>query len=280
MRSLAARIRTAAWLGWQIESNWADPFLFGVYTVARPVATAMILAGMYWAVSGQATHGALFATFYVANSFHNYVTTVLIGMGWVVVEEREDYETLKYVYTSPIGMFTYLGGRGLVKLVLGTVSLVITLLVGWFLVGVRWEWTAVAWLPLGLTLVLGLASCLWLGFLVAGIGLLLPRAAITLNEGIAVALYLLCGVIFPVDFLPRVLREIALAIPFTSWYECLRRFLLGRGSSETLGGWSDASLLGLLIASTAAFAVVSHFGYLALERRARRLGRLDQTTMF
>jgi ABC-2 type transport system permease protein len=280
VRALAARIRTAAWLGWQIESNWADPFLFGVYTVARPVATALILAGMYWAVSGQALHGDLFATFYIGNAFHNYVVTVLIGMGWVIVEEREDYETLKYVYTSPIGMFTYLGGRGLVKLVLGTVSLVITLLVGWFAVGVRWEWGAVAWLPLAVTLALGLASCLWLGFLVAGMGLLLPRAAITLNEGIAVALYLVCGVIYPIDLLPRGLQELALAIPFTSWYECLRRFLLGHGSSQRLAGWSDAQLLILLVATTAAFAVISHHGYLALESRARRLGRLDQTTLF
>jgi ABC-2 type transport system permease protein len=280
MRALAARIRTAAWLGWQIESNWADPFLFGVYTVSRPVATALILAGMYWAVSGQAAHGALFATFYVGNAFHNYVTTVLIGMGWIIVEEREDYETLKYVYTSPIGMFTYLGGRGTVKLVLGTVSLLITLLVGWFVVGVRWDWGAVAWGPLAATLVLGLASCLWLGFLVAGMGLLLPRAAITLNEGLAVSLYLLCGVIFPVDLLPRGLQELALAIPFTSWYECLRRFLLGHGSSERLAAWSDVQLMGLLAASTAVFAVISHLGYLALETRARKLGRLDQTTMF
>jgi hypothetical protein len=23
----------ATWLGWQIESNWADPFLFAVYSI-------------------------------------------------------------------------------------------------------------------------------------------------------------------------------------------------------------------------------------------------------
>ena len=28
---------TAAWLGWQIESNWADPFLFAIYSIARPI---------------------------------------------------------------------------------------------------------------------------------------------------------------------------------------------------------------------------------------------------
>ena len=47
MRVLGARLRTAAWLGWQVESNWADPLVFGIYTVLRPLATALILAGTF-----------------------------------------------------------------------------------------------------------------------------------------------------------------------------------------------------------------------------------------
>ncbi|NOT35246.1 MAG: ABC transporter permease [Candidatus Eisenbacteria bacterium] len=280
MSARVGKLRSAAWLGWQIESNWADPFLFVVYTVARPVATALILAGMYWAVSGQAARAQMFAGFFVANAFHNYVTQVMIGMGWVIVEEREDYETLKYVYTSPIGMINYLAGRGLVKLSLGTVSLLVTLLVGWFCVGVRWEWGAVAWIPFTLTFAIGLVACLSAGFLVAGVGLLLPRIAVTLNEGVAIALYLACGVIFPIDLLPRGIQELTLVIPFTLWYEALRRFLLGHGSSARLADVSDLAMLGWLALSTAVFSVVALVGYRALETRARKLGRLDQTTMF
>ena len=51
MSTLPARLRTSAWLGWQIESNWADPFLFIVYSLLRPIATALILAGMFWALA-------------------------------------------------------------------------------------------------------------------------------------------------------------------------------------------------------------------------------------
>ncbi len=280
MRALGARLRTAAWLGWQVESNWADPFIFAVYTVVRPLATALILAGMYWAVAGRAMRAGLFPAVYLGNAFHIYVTTVLIGMGWVVVEEREEYETLKYVYTSPIGIFTYLTGRASVKLVLASVSLVLTLLTGWFLVGVKWSWGAVAWAPLLLTIVLGLVATVSLGFLVAGVALLLPRIAISVNESMAVALYLLCGVIFPIDLLPPGLRELSLLLPFTWWYEALRRFVLGAGLSARLGHLSDAALLGALFATTAAFALLSRWGYNALERRARQQGRLDQTTLF
>jgi ABC-2 type transport system permease protein len=280
LRILLARLRTSAWLGWQIESNWADPFLFVIYTVMRPLAMALILAGMYWAVAGQAMRRESFQLFYLANAFHVYVTQLLVGMGWVVVEEREDFETLKYVYASPIGMFTYLAGRCSVKLVLATVSCVLALAVGWFALGLRWDWSQVAWAPLAVTLVLGLVASVWLGFLIAGASLMLPRVAITLNEGLGVALYLLCGVIFPIDLLPRGVQELSLALPFTYWYEALRRFLVGHGASQRLSHWSDGALLLALFVATVVFSALSRWGYLAFDRRARQLGRLDQGTLF
>ena len=205
---------------------------------------------------------------------------VLVGMGWMIVEEREEYETLKYVYTSPIGMFNYLAGRSLVKLALATLSTVLTLAVGWFLVRLTWDWGAVKWLPLLAALGLGVFATVSLGFFVAGFAMLMPRAAFTVNDGIAVALYLLCGVIFPVDLLPRALQWVALALPFTWWYEALRRFLLGHGSSALLGAWSDGALMAWLFCTTLVFSVAAHLAYLALEHRARQLGRLDQTTLF
>ena len=278
--TLLRRFRTSAWLGWQIESNWADPFLFVVYSIIRPLSTSLILAGMYWAVSGVAARPEAFAALYLGNVFHEYVARIVVGMGWVVVEEREDYETLRYVYTSPVGMFTYLWGRSSVKFVLATVSILLTLTVGWFALGVRWQWSAVQWPELAITLVLGLIATQFLGFLLAGWTLLLPRVGVVLVEGLSVALYLLCGVIFPVDLLPRGLQELALAMPFTWWYEGLRRFILGSGASERLGALSDLQLLGGLAVTSLVFVVISRFGYQALERRARHSGRIDQTALF
>jgi ABC-2 type transport system permease protein len=280
MRALATRLRTSSWLGWQVESNWADPFIFGIYTVLRPLAGALILAGMYWAVAGVAARATRFPAVYLGNAFHIYVTTVLIGMGWVVFEDREEYETLKYVYISPMGMLSYLSGRASVKIVLATLSLVLTLTVGWFLVHVRWTWGGIHVPELLLTIALGLVATVSLGFLVAGAALLLPRIAVGVNEGLAVALYLLCGVIFPIDLLPLPLRALAYALPFTWWYEALRRFILGRALSDTFAALPDWALLTGLAATTAAFALAARSGYRELERRARRAGRLDQTTLF
>ena len=39
-------------LGWQMEANWTDPFLFFIYSVAKPVSAALILVVMLDIVSG------------------------------------------------------------------------------------------------------------------------------------------------------------------------------------------------------------------------------------
>jgi ABC-2 type transport system permease protein len=279
-RGSLRRARTAAWLGWQVEGNWADPVLFAIYVLARPLASALILAAMYGAVRASAAPASVFVGFYIANAFHAYVNIVLVGLGWVVFEEREEYETLKYVYASPVGMFTYLAGRSLVKFALATLSVLATLLVGWFALGVRWDWAHVQWLPLVAATAAGLASTLFLGFLLAGWSLVLTRAAMVVLEGTTLASYLLCGVIFPVDLLPAPIRWIALGLPFTWWYEALRRFLTGHGTLGLMQQFTDAQVLLWLGGTALVFALLARWGYFAFERQARRLGRLDQTTLF
>lgn len=280
MNATFMRLRTAAWLGWQVESNWADPVLFFIYTVARPLAVSLTLAAMYAATRSTATAGAAFAGFYVANAFHAYVNTMVVGMGWAVFEEREEFETLKYVYVSPMGLVTYLAGRSFVRFALGSISALLMLLVGWFLLGVRWDWALTQPLPLAITLIVGLGATLSAGFLLSGVAMVLTRSAMTVLEGTMLGLYLLCGVIFPVDLLPVWLRPLSYALPFTWWYEAIRRFLLGHGSGAFMNSLSDMQLLGALVAVSAGFALVSWWVYRAMDHLARTLGRLDQTTMF
>ena len=280
LRTAARRARTAAWLGWQVEGNWADPVLFAIYVLARPLATALILAAMYGAVRSHGAPPEVFAGFFVTNAFHAYVNMVLVGMGWAVFDEREQYETLKYVYASPVGMFTYLAGRSVVKYALATISVIATLLVGWFALGVRWDWAHVQWLPLLAATAAGLASTLFLGLLLAGWSLVLTRTAMVVLEGTTLGSYLLCGVIFPIDLLPEPLRWVSLALPFTWWYEALRRFLTGHGTLGLMQRYSDGEVLLWVGVSTVAFALLARWGYFAFERQARRLGRLDQTTLF
>ena len=49
-RSFAVAVR----LGWQMEANWTDPLLFFIYSVAKPLASALILVVMLDVISGGA----------------------------------------------------------------------------------------------------------------------------------------------------------------------------------------------------------------------------------
>ncbi|MFM8321374.1 MAG: hypothetical protein ACKOC5_10700, partial [Chloroflexota bacterium] len=58
---------TAAWLGWKIESNWTDPFLFAVYSLVKPLAGAMILVVMYAVITRGDFGSLLFSYMYLGN---------------------------------------------------------------------------------------------------------------------------------------------------------------------------------------------------------------------
>ena len=46
--------KTSTRLGWQMEANWTDPLLFFIYSVAKPVSSALILVFMLGVIGGAA----------------------------------------------------------------------------------------------------------------------------------------------------------------------------------------------------------------------------------
>ncbi len=61
--------RVAAWLGWQIESNWTDPFLFAIYSIIKPLAGAAILVVMYSVITSGNFASPIFSYIYLGNAF-------------------------------------------------------------------------------------------------------------------------------------------------------------------------------------------------------------------
>ena len=94
----------ATWLGWQVESNWTDPFLFAIYVIIKPLATAAILVVMYSIITGGDYNSPLFPYIYLGNAFYTYVGAVMAGVSWAVIDDREHYKTLKYMYIAPINI--------------------------------------------------------------------------------------------------------------------------------------------------------------------------------
>ena len=120
----------ATWLGWQVESNWTDPFLFAIYVIIKPLATAAILVVMYAIITGGDYDSPVFPYIYLGNAFYIYVGAVMTGVSWAVIDDREHYKTLKYMYIAPISIQFYLLGRGVSRFLIGTVAVIVTIAVG------------------------------------------------------------------------------------------------------------------------------------------------------
>ncbi len=271
-------VRAAAHLGFQIESNWSDPLVFLVYALARPLATSLILLVMFKVVIGGETTDPRFVALYVGNALYTYVLLLLVGLSWAVFEDREQYRMLKYVAVAPMGLVSYLLGRSWAKFVLATVSATVVLGFGILALGMRFPFTpqSVAF-GLGVTLI-GAAGVAAVGLVLAGCALVFARQSMTMNEATSSVLYLLCGVVFPPDLLPRLFHPIALALPMTWWLEASRRILGVRGFSSLLAQPGDAALAVTLVAVTATWLVGGYLVFARLERKARSNGLLDITT--
>lgn len=275
-------LKMAAWLGWQIESNWTDPFLFAVYSFAKPLASAAILVVMYGIITGGAYNNPLFAYMYLGNAFYIYVGAVMTGVSWAVIDDREHYKTLKYMYVAPIMIPVYLMGRGFARFITGSFAVIITILAGVLFLHMPFDITKVDWGLFLVSLMIGIVMLAFMGLILGSLSLVLVHHAGFLGESVAAALYVFSGAIFPLTVLPPAMQVIGYLMPTTYWLELLRRSLVG-GVAEafpTLQGRTDSELLLILVALTLVFAVLSVFIFRICNRRAIELGLIDRTTNY
>ena len=271
-------LRASAWLGFQIESNWSDPIVFAVYALAKPLATSLILLAMYKVVIGGSVTDPKFASLYLGNSLYVFVNLLLVGLSWAVFEDREQYRTLKYVATTPIGLTSYLLGRSLTKFVLATISAILVLAFGIGVLGLRFAVSVPGVLALIASLAVGAVGIVAVGLVLAGCAMVFARQSMMMNEGVSAVLYLFCGVVFPPDLLSAFLQPVALALPMTYWLEASRRSLGVHDFSAILSRLTDLQLAAIFVAIALAWLFAARWIFGRLERRARSEGLLDITT--
>src|SRR4030095_10565262 len=219
--------RMATWLGWQVESNWTDPFLFAIYVIIKPLASAAILVVMYSIITKGNYDSPLFSYIYLGNAFYIYVGSVMAGVSWAVIEDREHYKTLKYMYIAPISIQFYLLGRGVSRFLIGTVAVIVTLAAGTLFLHLPLDITTVNWGLFLVSLFIGVTMLAMIGLILASNTLMLVHHNFIIGEAVAGALYLFSGAIFPLEVLPTWLRPIGYAMPITYWLELMRRSLIG-----------------------------------------------------
>ena len=260
------------WLGWQVESNWTDPWLFAVYVVAKPLAGSLLIVFMYLA-AGQTK---LLPFSYLGNAVYMLVGSVGFGMSSAVVTDRENYGMLKYVRISPIGLQSYLIGRGLAQSVQGTLGAVLTIAAGLVLpLGLYQaiDWGRVEWGWLALYLVVGMAMLLSVGLILGGVVLNMARHGYFLSEGVGSACTCSAGQCSR----SRCCRAGCRGCRWpcrrrTGWKACA--VAAGAHGGEQMAGWDHPSLALALIAGTAVLAAAAQVVFRWAERRAQRRGPL------
>jgi ABC-2 type transport system permease protein len=280
---------TAARLGWQVEANWTDPLMFFIYSVARPVFSTLIIVVMVQVISGGQA-GALQAFVVIGSALWSLVMSGISGLALGVLEDRERYRMLKYVYVSPTSFAVALLGRGIARIVIGAIGAVITLALGVAVLGVRFDPARIDWLLLLGSTVFGFAAILALGAVLAAVVLQTRQESWSYPEAVAGALFLVVGAIFPLAVLPTPLQAVGLALPMTWWMAGVREALFPGGVSSIGGDGSlyaavtgratpsSGEILVALLATTLLVTLAAAAAFRWSERRAKDRGLIDQTT--
>jgi ABC-2 type transport system permease protein len=282
-------LRTALLLGWRVESNWTDPTLFLIYTVVKPIASMLLLVVMIGIIGG--TSSAEMKTFVVIGSaLWAMLVAGIAGPAWSVLEDRERYRMLKYLYVSPATFLVLLTGRGGARLAAGAMGTAVAFVFAVVFLGLRVDLAAVNWPLLAVCLVMGLVPILALGILLAAVCLQTRQESWSYPDAFAGALFLVSGVVFPIAVLPNPIEVLGLANPVTWWLDGVRLAVVPEGPSS-IGGpnslWTavtgsaapDAPTVVIALFLTGAIVTLAATAIFRWsDRRARDQGLLDRTT--
>ncbi len=272
-----------------MEANWTDPVLFFTYSVAKPVSSALILVAMLQVIAGASSPE--YRSFVVVGSaLWSFVISGIAGLAWSVLDDRERYRMLKYVYVSPSDFVTVLLGRGTARIAVGAMGAVITLAVGVVLLGVPFDLFLVDWGLLVIVTVLGLGSIVAIGVLMASVCLQTRQDSWHYPEAVAGGLFLISGAVFPLSVLPLAVQALGLIDPLAWWMEGTRLALFPTGPSAIGGAGSlytdltgslapgGPTIVVALLVTGAVATLVSAAIFRWSEHRAKDRGLIDQTT--
>jgi ABC-2 type transport system permease protein len=278
---------TAVKLGWVVEANWTDPLLFFIYSIAKPVASALILVFMVDVISGGRADARIRAFVVIGTALWSFVTTGIAGLSQSLLEDRERYRVLKYLYVSPNEFLVLTLGRGTARVGIAAFAAVITLGFGVVVLGVPFDVGRVDWPLLVLSMVLGLVGVLSVAILLAATIMQTRQDAWSYPEAVAGALFLVVGAVFPMAVLPAPVQAFGLITPLTWWLEGTRQALFP-GVLSAVGGpgsvwtaWTGSAapdggfILLALAVTTAVGSLLAVLSFRWSERRARQKGLFD-----
>jgi ABC-2 type transport system permease protein len=178
----------------------------------------------------------------VGVGIQTYANAALLGVGRSLIIERR-IGTLEALYLTPASQITYLLGVLIEQALLATIDFIIIVSVG-IIFGARLN--QANFLSFLVILVVGHIGFFGMSILLAAIMLRLRETYITQNTAITL-LYLICGALFPIHYLPDWVQKISSLIPLTATIALARGALLeGLSIQEQFGTFAILCILSII----------------------------------
>jgi ABC-2 type transport system permease protein len=226
----------------------------------------------------------------VGSALWSFVLSGVSGLAWMILDDRERYRMLKYLYVSPSDFLAVVFGRGVARIGVGAMGAAITLLVGVVFLNVPFDIARIDWLLLPVVMVLGVTAILAIGLTLAAICMQTRQESWSYPDAAAGALFLISGVVFPLSVLPLPVQAIGLLSPLTWWIEGIRHALFPGGVTAVGGPGSlftqitgaatpgSSTIVVVLLATGAVATLAAVAVFRTSDRRAKDRGLYDQTT--
>jgi ABC-2 type transport system permease protein len=244
------------------------------------VAFIVIIGASVGAASNSAFYTQYLAWLIVGNAFYAFVLQIMLGMAILVHVDRTRYEVLKNIYISPGTLHPYVIGRGLVSVVNGAVSVILTLLFsvaifnGLLHMNIPLNLLGVNLLMLFPAVILGIISLLAIGYMLCAVNIVSNRMEFILGDSVSGIFFLLGGVIFPIALLPLYVQPISNVLPITYLLNTVRESF---GLLPTGNYMSDLAYLAL---TTLVALIVGIAVFRLAEQRAKKLGLFDRKSEY
>ncbi len=186
--------------------------------------------------------------------------STLLGAGYSVVIERY-FGTLQYLFASPSSLEQIIAGKALTSAVMGLWNLVFVFLIAISLYGVTLE------IAHPFVFLVALLLCVFsfsaLGVLLSTL-FVLSRSAAALGNILEFSAFVLCGIMYPLSFLPVWIRPLSYVLTPTWGAQVLRYAIMEPQLGE--GFWISVLMIGSL---SAVYAALGHYLYSKIDHQVR-----------
>src|SRR2546423_13947387 len=118
---------------------------------------------MYWVISGFRPQVSFFGFLIVGSAAWSFVEQIMVRLSNAILEDREQFAMLKYVYIAPHSFIAFLIGRSVPRMFAACLSFIITLGFGIAILGVPINLLQVNYPLLLLALILGFIAIVAFG---------------------------------------------------------------------------------------------------------------------